>query len=136
ASLRRELRRSRACRVMASSSCISQASFSVSLAVARMASMTRSDGLVASRCARRRPTRPSFKLPGECGGIFRAVIIKKIGRKILVRKILVRKILVRKILVRKILVRKILVRKILVRKILVRKILGHLIAVAAPETVL
>src|SRR5262249_26094558 len=47
-----------------------------------------------------------FKLPGECGGIFRAVIIKKI------------------------------VRKILVRKILVRKILGHLIAVAAPETVL
>src|SRR5262245_28307978 len=81
-------------------------------------------------------TRPSFKLPGECGGIFRAVIIKKIVRKILVRKILVRKILVRKILVRKILVRKILVRKILVRKILVRKILGHLIAVGAPETVL
>src|SRR5262249_52808260 len=66
-------------------------------------------------------TRPSFKLPGECGGIFRAVIIKKIVRKILVRKILVRKILVR---------------KILVRKVLVRKILGHLIAVAAPETVL
>ncbi len=29
-----------------------------------------------------------------------------------------------------------IVRKILVRKILVRKILGHLIAVAAPETVL
>src|SRR5262249_17011622 len=56
------------------------------------------------RFARRRPTRPSSKLPGECGGIFRAV--KKI------------------------------VRKILVRKILVRKILGHLIAVAAPETVL
>src|SRR5262249_16931872 len=83
------------------------------------------------RFARRRPTRPSFKLPDECGGIFRAVIIKKI-----VRKILVRKILVRKILVRKILVRKILVRKILVRKILVRKILGHLIAVGAPETVL
>src|SRR5215813_13217095 len=88
------------------------------------------------RFARRRPTRPSFKLPGECGGIFRAVIIKKIVRKILVRKILVRKILVRKILVRKILVRKILVRKLLVRKILVRKILGHLIAVGAPETVL
>src|SRR6516225_1344304 len=42
----------------------------------------------------------------------------------------------KKILVRKILVRKILVRKILVRKILVRKIVGHLIAVAAPETVL
>ena len=63
------------------------------------------------RFARRRPIRPSFKLPGECGGIFRAVIIKKI-------------------------VRKILVRKILVRKILVRKILAHLIAVAAPETVL
>jgi len=33
------------------------------------------------RFARRRPIRPSFKLPGECGGIFRAVIIKKLSER-------------------------------------------------------